>query len=77
MCRYASSINVVDHRFRDRVGVVADVVLVAIAILADVIGQDGAPILQMNRVGPRHGTGQGDPCPDAEKRDISLHSGAF
>jgi hypothetical protein len=37
---------------RDGIGVIADIVFVVIAILADLVSDDGAAILQMDGVSP-------------------------
>jgi len=44
----ASCLDSVDRGFRNRVGVVADIVLDASAVFSDVIGPDGATILEVN-----------------------------
>ena len=53
--RGATSVDALDGRFGDGVGVVAEVVLDAIFVLAfaDLVGPDGASILEMNDVGGR------------------------
>ena len=52
MSGHAAGIDVIYGRLGDRVGIVADVVFVVIAVFADVIGDDGAAIFQMDGVGP-------------------------
>ena len=49
----AAGVDVVDGGFRDGVGVVAEVILDAVFIFADLVGPDGASILKMNDVGGR------------------------
>lgn len=54
--RRAASIYVIDQRFRDGIGVVANVVLEVVAVFADVVGWNAAAVLEMDGVSP---------CPEA------------
>ena len=54
----APGIYVVDAGFGDGVGVVADVVFKVSAVFANVVGYDGAAILQMDGVSPRSAKSQ-------------------
>ena len=49
----AAGVDALDGRFRDGVGVFAEVILDAVFGLADLVGPDGASILKMNDVGGR------------------------
>ena len=49
----AAGIDALDGGFRDGVGVVAEVILYAIFVFADLVGPDGASILKVNDVGGR------------------------
>ena len=75
MSWHAAGINVIYGRLGNRVGVVADIVFVMIAVFADVVGHDGAAILQMDRVRPR--TGRRQRHSYKEDGDTQPHSGAF
>ena len=79
---HASSIDVIDGRFWNRIGIVADVVFVMIAIFADAVRYDGAAVFQMDGVRRRTGEDQrprqGELAHDsANKDDTETHSGAF
>lgn len=81
MGRHSSRVYVIYNRFGDRVGVLADVVFVAAAIFADMIGQNRTAVLQMDGVSPCAGGGQqpyGGKLPYKEEDgDTQAHSGAF
>jgi len=47
---HASRIHVIDDRRRNRVGIVAEVVFVVMAVLADVVGHNRSAIFQMDDV---------------------------
>jgi hypothetical protein len=51
--RDASGLNALDRGFRDGIGIFAEVVFDAVFTLADLVGPDGASILQMDDVGVR------------------------
>lgn len=74
---HASGFDAVDRRFRNRVGVVAYVVFVVIAVFADVIGDDSPAILKMDSVGAGNNS-EGEADTDCkEGGDTGPHSGAF
>ena len=49
----ATGVDVVDGSFRDGVSVLAQVVFDAVCTFADLVGPDGASILEMDDVGGR------------------------
>ena len=48
----------IDRGFGNRVGVIADLVLVTVSVFTDVVHQDLAAVLEADRI--RAGTGNGD-----------------
>jgi hypothetical protein len=75
MNRHASGIDVVNRSLWDGVSVISYFVFVAIAVFSNVIGQYGAPILEMDRI--RSGTNHEQGTPKGEKGDTWANSGAF
>ena len=75
MTRHTAGIDMVHDRLGNCVGIVADVVFEVAAGFADVIGQNGAAIFQVNGVRPR--TSEGRRHRYKEDGDTQPHSGAF
>src|SRR6266851_3861205 len=59
--RHATRVDMVYKRFRDRVRIIANVVLVVTSAFADVVGQDGSAVFQMNSVRPCGSGGERHP----------------
>jgi hypothetical protein len=72
---HATGIDMVYKRFRNRVGIIAHVVLVVTSALADMVSQDGSAVFQMNGISPRGGRHERDRYQDDS--DTYTHSGAF